>query len=291
MSKTKVKEFLLITLGVALVAIGSHFFFSPNNLVSGGVVGISILLKNHIPESIFLLLANTLFLLLGLIVLGKSFFIKTAYATLAMPLIKGLLELLIDNDEVIRVMNFGPNNLIIASIFGGALVGAGLAIVLRNNATTGGVDVLQQIVAKYFKISFAVSLIIIDGLVIILGFYVYGIELGLFGILTMAVTAIVLDYITVAGQSGYTVFIVTTEYEAIRDKVFSKLDRGITKIEVIGAYTDNHKDMIISSISSRQLYDFKKIISEVDPKAFTFITKTHSTHGEGFYGLKEHEWK
>lgn len=286
MKTIKVKEYLFITFGVFLVAFGSHFFFSPYNLVSGGVVGLSILLNNVISESIFIFIANVIFLILGGVVLGKSFFIKTVYATLMMPVFKWLLEQLIDNNEVSQVMNLGNNSLLLASIFGGALVGVGLAVVLRNNATTGGIDVLQQIVAKLLKMPFTFSMLIIDGLIILLGFFVNGIQIGLFGILTMVVTAIVLDYLLVAGKNGYTVFIVTNEYDKVKEQVFGILDRGITKVNVTGGFSGLEKSMIICTISSRQLYDFKKIILNVDPNAFTFITKTHSTHGQGFLGEK-----
>lgn len=287
MNKKRILEYLAITLGVFFVVAGSHFFFSPYNLVSGGVIGIAILLKDVLSESLFLLIANGLLLIIGGIVLGKEFFIKTAYATLAMPLIKFVLETIISTEQVVELLNLGSYGLIISSVFGGIFVGVGIGIVLRNNATTGGIDVIQQIASKYLKIPFALALFVIDGIIILLGFYINGFLLGLFGILTLIITALVLEYVQISGKTGYTIFIVTKKYEEIKESIFTSIDRGITKVNVVGGYTNEEKSMIICTISSRQLYDFKKIIEQNDPQAFTFVTKTHKALGEGFNTTKE----
>lgn len=287
MNRKRLIEYIFITLGVFFVAVGAHFFFSPNDLVSGGVIGISILLKNLISESLFILIGNGVLLVVGGLVLGKSFFIKTTYATLVMPLFKYVLELIVPSQEVSQLMNLGTHDLFLSSVFGGALIGIGLAIVIRHNATTGGIDVLQQIASKYFKVPFSVALVVIDGLIILAGFISNGILLGLYGILSVIVTAFVLEYLLVSGKAGYTVFIVTNEYEVLKQSIYERIDRGLTKVNVIGGYTNEEKSMIICTISSRELYEFKKIIETNDPKAFTFITKTYRAVGEGFHSSKD----
>ncbi len=279
MNKAKIREILEITLGVLIMSMGFYFFLLPINLVIGGVMGLSVLFQNVIPASVFIFVANVVLLLIGLIFLGKVFFMKTIYATLLSPVIIWILERTIPADILMNQMTESP--LLIAALFGGITVGVGLSMVLRNNATTGGIDVLQRMLNKYLKIPFQWALYMIDGTIILIALFV-DFQNGLYAIGAMLLSGIIIDHLSMEGLSGYTAFIVTGETEALKNNIYEKLDRGITISKVIGGYSKLEKDMVICTVDRTQLYIFKMIIKETDPKAFTFVTRTKEALGYGF---------
>ncbi len=279
MNKAKVREILEITLGVIVLTFGFYFFLLPQNLVIGGVMGISVLVKDFIPVSVFMYAANIFLLLLGLITLGKIFFMKTIYATVLSPTIILILENTVPADLIMKHMTESP--LLVSAAFGALCVGAGLGLVIRNNATTGGIDVLQKILTKYFKIPFQWALYLIDGAIILVAIFV-DFQLGLYAIAAMLLSGLIIDKLSIEGQSGFTAFIVTDDSEALKEAIFNKLDRGLTISKVIGGFSKKDKEMIICTVDRLQLYQFKMIIKETDPKAFTFVTRTKEALGTGF---------
>ncbi|MFA6800910.1 MAG: YitT family protein [Acholeplasmataceae bacterium] len=287
MNKARTREILEITLGVVILTVGFYFFLLPQNLVVGGVMGISILLKDFIPVTIFVFVANIVLLFIGLVVLGKEFFMKTVYATLLSPVVLWILEKTIDANYLMKYMTESP--LLISAIFGGLSVGFGLAVVIRNNATTGGIDVIQKIVSKYLKIPFHLSVYIIDGTIILIALFV-NFQLGLYAFGSMLLSGIIINYLSIEGTSGFTVFIVTDKIDIIQAQIYEKLDRGLTISKVVGGFSREDKDMIICTVDRLQLYTFKEIIKENDPLAFTFVTRTKEALGNGF--SREHAvWK
>jgi uncharacterized membrane-anchored protein YitT (DUF2179 family) len=279
MNKAKVREILEITLGVTIMSLGFYFFLLPLNLVVGGVMGISVLLQDYIPVSLFLYVANIILLIVGLIFLGKVFFMKTFYATILSPTIIWILEKTVEPDLIMQHMVESP--LLISAAFGALTVGVGLALVLRNDATTGGIDVLQKMLHKYLNIPFHWALYMIDGTIITVALFV-DFQNGLYALGTMLLSGIIIDRLSIEGASGFTAFIVTNESDKIKDIVYKTLDRGVTISKVMGGYSREEKDMIICTVDRMQLYTFKKIIKETDPKAFTFVTRTKEALGNGF---------
>ena len=224
-------------------------------------------------------IANFILLILGLIVLGKVFFVKTAYATLLSPTIIWILEKTVPSDYFMKYMTESP--LLVGAAFGGIFLGIGLGIVIRNNATTGGIDVVQNIMHKYMHIPFSTAMYITDGLIILIAMIV-DFQLGLYAVGSMMISGILIDRLSIEGKAGYTVFIVTDHTELMQEKIYEKLERGITRMKVVGGYSKKEKDMIVCTVDRNQLYIFKNIIKNTDPKAFTFVTKTKEALGEGF---------
>jgi uncharacterized membrane-anchored protein YitT (DUF2179 family) len=171
--------------------------------------------------------------------------------------------------------------LLIGAIFGGLFLGVGLGIVIRNNATTGGMDVVQHIMHKYLNIPFSTAMYITDGIIIGIAMII-NFQLGLYAVGSMIISGILVDRLSIEGKAGYTVFIVTSFTEKIQEQIYEKLERGITRVKVIGGYSKQEKDMIICTVDRAQLYTFKRIIKLTDPKAFTFVTRTKEALGEGF---------
>ncbi len=279
MNKAKQLEILEITAGVILLSLGFYFFLLPLNMVIGGVMGVSVLLQDFISVSLFMYIANIILLIVGLIFLGKVLFFKTIYATLLSPTIIWLLELTIDKNFFMQHLTESP--LLLGALFGGLLIGLGLGIVLRNNSTTGGIDIIQNIMNRFLHIPFSLAMYITDGIVIFIAMLV-DFQLGLYAVGAMIIGGMIVDRLAIEGKSGYTAFIVTDISAEIQKEIYRRLERGMTKVKVIGGFSNQEKDMIICTVDRRQIYQFKHLIKSIDPKAFTIFTRTKEALGQGF---------
>ncbi|MBN2300461.1 MAG: YitT family protein [Acholeplasmataceae bacterium] len=279
MNKAKHREILEITVGVILLSLGFYFFLLPLNMVIGGVMGVSVLLQDYISVSLFMYIANITLLIVGLIFLGKVLFFKTIYATLLSPTIIWVLELTIDKNFFMQHLIESP--LLLGASFGGLFIGLGLGIVLRNDATTGGIDIIQNIMNRFLHIPFSLAMYITDGIVIFIAMLV-DFQLGLYAVGAMIISGMIVDRLAIEGKSGFTAFIVTDSSEALQKAIYTHLERGMTKVKVIGGFSNQSKDMIICTVDRMQIYQFKHLIKENDPKAFTFFTRTKEALGQGF---------
>lgn len=279
MNKAKLREILEITAGVIIMSAGFYFFLLPLNLIIGGVMGVAVIFQDQIPVSLLMYIANFILLMLGWLVLGKVFFVKTAYATLLSPTVIWILEKTIPADYFMKFMTESP--LLIGAAFGGIFLGVGLGVVIRNNATTGGIDVVQNIMHKYLHMPFSTAMYLTDGAIILIAMII-NFQLGLYAVGSMMISGLLIDRLSIEGKAGYTVFIVTDHPDLMQEKIYERLERGVTKMRVVGGYSKQEKEMIICTVDRAQLYIFKNIIKHTDPKAFTFVTKTKEALGEGF---------
>jgi len=275
----KRREILEITAGVILLSVGFYFFLLPLNMVIGGVMGVAVLLRNAIPVSLFMYIANIALLVIGLIFLGKVFFFKTIYATLLSPTIIWILELTIDKNFFMKYLTESP--LLIGALFGGMFLGIGLGVVLRSNATTGGIDIIQNIMNKFLHIPFSLAMYITDGIIILIAMII-DFQLGLYAVGSMIISGLIIDRLAIEGKAGFTAFVITDFSEQLQKVIYEKLERGVTKVKVIGGFSKLDKDMIICTVDRMQIYQFKLIIKDTDPNAFTFVTRTKEALGQGF---------
>lgn len=286
-TKKKIKEFLCINIGVFLVALSFTFFLDRNDFIFGGVSGIGIILRNvfgdKVPSSLIILVINIILLIIGLISLGKEFFLKTIFGTIAFPVYSFLLELIIP-DSWYPV--FTTDTFIIV-IGAGLLMGLGLGFAMKYGASTGGVDIIQMAMLKYFKIPLSISLIIIDGSIIVIGAMtgyssLNGILLILYGVAYIFISGFVMDNIVFGGFNVRAAYIVTTKSEEIKQQIFQKLNRGVTEIYSRGGYTLEEQKTLLCVLTTREYYYLRSITLEIDPQAFIFVTKASEVHGEGF---------
>lgn len=279
MNQAKIREIIEITAGVILMSAGFYFFLLPSGMIIGGIFGISVILRDTIQVSTFMYVANIFLLMLGLVFLGKVFFFKTVFGTLLTPTIVFILEKTIDQQFFLKFLNESP--LLISAIFGGLTIGIGLAVVLRSNASTGGMDVVQMILSKYLKMPFSTAMYLTDGLVLTLALFI-NFEIGLYAIFSTIIMGICLDRWAIDGKSAHTIFVVTNKSDEIQEQIYKRLKRGVTKIKVIGGYSKEQRDMMICTVERHQLYVLKLIIKETDPKAFSFVMQTKEAFGLGF---------
>lgn len=291
-TKFQLKQYIEITIGVIIMTIGFYFFFIPLNINSGGVGGLSIVLSKIINQewlkiSYLVYGFNIGLLILAYFTLGKRFILRILYPTVLYPTIIFILEITnVPTDLIFRGFsdNTATSQLLIASLFGALIVGLGLGMVFNNNTTTGGMDIVQKIINKYFKVPYSVAIYLTDGIIVILGLLAFNIEVVLYGVISVFLIGLVVDKIIFNGRSGFTAFIITSPAyeEKVKNAIINDLDRGLTKVRVTGGYTDKERSLIICTIARNQTFDLKDYVLRHDPKAFTFIVETREVVGYGF---------
>lgn len=281
--KKKLKEWVNIILGVALASFSFSFFLNPNDIVIGGVSGVGILLKNLISgydPAITILILNALLLILGLILLGKDFFLKTAFGSLLFPLFIGFFDFIY---EILKA-DTTTLDMVLIALFAALIMGVGLGIVVRNGGTTGGTEVLQKIFFRFFHIPFSVSLFILDGLIISIGLIlkVMDLQTFLYAIVFTYLSGVVMDTVIFAGFNKRAVCIVSDKHEEIKEIILKNFERGVTGIRVIGEYSRQEKKMLLCVLSSQEYFKLRTIVESIDRNAFFFAVRASEVRGEGF---------
>jgi uncharacterized membrane-anchored protein YitT (DUF2179 family) len=275
----------LLQLAVAniVLATGTSFFLAPLNIVNGGLSGIAIIFKAlwgwdlDVTTAIF----AWLLFLLGYVTLGKSFSLKTLFATISYPLFVVIFIRFIGIDALAFEASNDIHRLL-ASLFGGALVGFGVALAFLAGGSTGGVDVLVLLGKKWFDWTTSATAFWVDVLIIGIGFLVFGVYQGLFGIISTVMSSLVIELVFVGGSKMYWVTIISHQTKPILDYIHHQLERGSTLLPAIGGYTDEPYQVIQVAIARHDYYALKQAVSSLDPKAFVIFTQARSIHGEGF---------
>jgi uncharacterized membrane-anchored protein YitT (DUF2179 family) len=279
MDKRKVKEITQIAIGIFIMSIGFYFFVLPANLVIGGVMGVAVIVQDYIKVSYLMYIANIVLLIIAYFTLGKTFFLKTIFATILSPTIIFIFENTIPQDFFFKLLNEVP--LLVSALLGGVFIGTGVGMVFRSNATTGGIDIIQNILNKYLHIPFSTAIYITDGIIIGVALFI-NFQLGLYAIFAMMISANIIDKLAIEGKSAYTAFIISNKYENMQKDIYEKLERGVTLVDATGGFSKQNKKMLICTIDVKEIYLLKRIIKENDDKAFTFVSKTKEALGEGF---------
>lgn len=285
------RQFILETMqiiaGIVIMNLGFYFFFIPTHLIIGGVTGMSILLEKvsffSSYHSLTVFVLNAIFLVIGLIFLGKEFFLKTIFGSLLVPLVLFILEIsTIPNDYIINEISPGLQ-LMMAALLGSLTVSFGLGLVFRNSGSTGGIDIAQIILHRKYHRSFIFAFLLTDGLVVLAGLFVYkDIEHFLFSIGAVILSSILIDNMSIKGRAGQTLFIITNKADEVKQAIFETIERGTTIIDVKGGYSGEAKQLVICVIHTRQLNLTRHVIEQVDKDAFTFIAQTKEAVGYGF---------
>lgn len=287
MIKHKIIQYLEIIIGVSLLDIAYFFFFEPTSLVTGGIMGLSILVDQYLPfsPSIFMYICNISLLVLALFTLGKEFFIKTIFASLFSPTIVLLLEKTCNPEWFLQSVN-EANWYFISMIVAGPLTALGLGLCLRAHGSTGGMDIVQKIMTKYLHIPYSKTMYFTDWVIVIIaGFfvsdkYVYLIEGVVYGVITVLIIGYVVDYIALNAKSRRTAYIITSKPDEMKAMIYERIGRGVTECDVRGGYSKENLVMLICTLDSSEAYRLQDYIHLVDEHAFTFMTKTKEVVGE-----------
>jgi len=304
MKKRKMYRNFLIVLGTIFISFGCQAFLTPLNINSGGLNGIGIFTTFFIKDAnlktimynVIVTGAEVLLWVVGLFFLGKTTARKTLLSTICFPLANALFTLVPGTSDAIKWIaklvanegNITPGTLILGSLFGGVFVGFGVAIAFAGGGSSGGVDIITLILDKYAHIKSSIASFIIDGSIIAIGMAItVPFDNSVFipslcGIVSAFITAIVIDYVFVAGNSGYQADIISDKWEEISRYAQDKLGRGATIIPAKGGYKGEERVVLRVVIDKNQYNRLKEKIHRIDPHAFITFTTSKSVFGEGF---------
>lgn len=275
-------DLLFIMVGTAIYALGLHIFIAPNQIAPGGISGLAIVINylTNLPIGILQFVLNLPLLIIAIKYLGNDFTIKTLISVLALSA---------NLDYVVAGLPTYVGDPLLSSLFGGAVMGFGLAIVFMRGYTTGGTDIVSRLLQRRFpymqigKILFA-----IDAVIIAISAAVFGqIETALYGMVSVFTSALLMDSVLYGMDRGKVAFIISPKAAEISKEVISQLDRSATIIKSTGAFTNKEGAVLMVAVHRQQYYPLKNIIHDIDPTAFVIVADSSEILGEGFKGIKE----
>lgn len=306
------RDMILIVIGCTMVAAGFVFFINPYNIVPGGVYGAGIVLHNIFPTvqvGTFGYLMDIPLLIAAIIIFGKQFGGRTLFAACITPGLMNIISsLAYPTKEALHALDPAQllggaidlsDHLMLTCILGGTILGSGLGLVVRSNATTGGTDIVAMMLNKYLHIPFSRGVLMADSCVVIAGLLVIGFGIGidggeaggwllsLYSLICIFVSSRVIDYVIDGASYDKLLFIISNENDKLRNFIIHDLERGATFLKASGMYTKEDKEMIFLVVSRREVALVQRKVKSIDPKAFLVVTDAYDTYGEGFKAFPE----
>lgn len=266
-----------VLIGNAILAFTVAAFIVPHGVIMGGATGIGLTIAHYVPIdlSVIIFIVNSILFVLGAAVLGKKFAIATIASTFIYPTFLSIMQKIPGIDGL-------TDNLMLATLYAGALLGVGIGLIVRVGSSTGGTDILALVFNKWFHIPMAGLLYVIDFLVLGGQVLFSDTEQIMYGILMLVLETTILNKVMLLGQSQIQLFIISEEYEHIREKMLKELDAGVTMVHIETGYGQENRKGVLCVIPNRKLYSVKELVQSVDPKAFITITQINEVRGRGF---------
>ncbi len=268
-------DYGLIVAGAFIMGFAIKNMYDPVNLVTGGVSGIAIILKNTLDIPLWLTntIINIPLFLVAWRQKGWQFIKRTAVATTALSA----------SLYVIPEISFLTENVFLASLFGGIVSGLGAGLVFMFSATTGGTDMLAALIQIRFRhYSIAQIMQFLDGLVVLAGAAVFGVEYALYALIAVYGMAKISDGILEGPKFSKQAFIISDQYQAIAEAVMTRMDRGVTGMDAMGMYSGQAKRMLFCVVSKKEIVQLRELVREFDEKAFVIVSDVREVFGEGF---------
>lgn len=263
--------------GNAILAFSVAAFIVPHGIIMGGATGIGLLLSRVIslPLSSLILAVNAFLFVWGTLVLGKKFALTTIVSTFAYPAFLSVAQMIPGITEL-------TDNIMLAALYGGVLLGAGIGLIVKVGSSTGGTDILALIFHKWFHIPVAVLLYVVDFLVLGSQIFDSTSEQVLYGIMTLVLETVFMNRVMLLGKSQIQLFIISDKYEEIKERVLKDIDAGVTMVHIETGYGGREQKGVLCVIQNRKLYSVREIVQSIDPKAFITITQINEVSGRGF---------
>lgn len=279
--KFAIYDYLKISWGLVLVAIGLDLFLVPNKIAAGGISGVSTILYHalNIPVGGSMLIMNIILFSIGFKILGKGFGAKTIIASIGLSFFVDFFAWVIPIKQL-------TDDLLIASIFGNLLTGIGMAIIFDRNASTGGTDIIARIMTKFASMNIGRALLTIDFCVAIAaGFFLNSVDVGMYSLLSVMINCFTIDAFVNVINVSRSVMIISSKSREIADTAMKELNRGCTLVPFEGAYSGNKGDLIMMIIRPRQTARMRELVRKIDPKAFVVVNNVNRVTGEGFKSI------
>lgn len=278
----KIWELLCVVLGNMIYALSVKLFLLPAGLIAGGTTGIALVVNRltGMEVSSFVFVFNIAMMLLGLIIIGKSFALTTLASTFLYPMFLNFFDRILGDYCM-------TEDIILCIVFAGLGIGIALGMVIRSGASTGGMDIPPLVLRKLFRIPVSVSMYVFDVLIILAQAVYQSADRLLYAVIFVLIYTMVLDKMMMKGSSRTEIKIVSEHSEEIREAILKNVDRGVTMLDGEGGYERKEMQMIFTVISNRELPRVEKLIHEIDPECFMVITRVSEVSGRGF-SLNKH---
>lgn len=274
-SKSSVKRHLQLLIGCLLIATSYNLFLVPNNIVAGGVAGFAIIINHlfNIDNSLVILIGSIFLLILSYFLLGKEKTKATILGSLLFPICVNLTK------NIGNIIDIDTNQLLLISVFGGVVYGFGAGLIYKAGFTTGGTDIINQILSKYLKISIGNSMLYCDGTIVLLTAFVFGPTQFMYSIIILYVISYMSDRVILGVSDSKAFYIVTEEEEKIKEYILKYLNHGVTVFNAKGGYAKENQKVLMCVLPTKDYYKLKEGIHEIDPHSFFVVTDAYEVFG------------
>ena len=272
----KIRRYLGMTIGIAIVAIGINMFFVPNKIAAGGITGLATVLHylSGLSVGSLMLIFNVPLFIIGIKILGAKYGLKTLYGAIALAV---LVDVFAPYTPTLT------HDILLNSIYGGLLVGVGMGLVFRFRGNTAGTALAAAILHKIFNITVGQALLILDFFVVAFAGIVFkSPELALYAIIAIFVTAKIIDLVQEGPNNSKAFFIMAAEPELLAEGILKEVDRGVTFLQGKGGYTGQDRELLLCVVETSGVTQLKELIYQHDPQAFIIVTDAQEVLGEGF---------
>ena len=273
--KTQTKRYINFIFGIFLAALAFNLFLLPGNIVAGGVSGLSLIIRKYIEidPAVIIFIASVILLLMSLIFLGKEKTLNSLVGSLLFPV---FVKLTADFGNILHLSN---DNQLLTAVFGGVLFGFGAGLTFKAGFTSGGTDILNQIVSKYFKTSMGTATIVTDGLIVLAGGFMFGWVKCMYAIIVLAIVSTLVDRVLLGISNSKAFYIITNKQDEISEFVFEELGHSITLFDAKGGYSNKKKPVLFTVIPTKEYFKFKEGIKEIDSDAFFVVADAYEVKG------------
>lgn len=273
-----IKKIAIILLGNFIYTAGVVYFALPAGLIVGGTTGIALCFQHYfgIPIDAFAAVFNVIMFILGAFVLGKAFAMTTILSSIAYPVFLNVLQ------KAASATGTPTADPMLCTVFAGGLIGFGIAIVIQEGASTGGMDIPPLVLNKMTGVPVAAVMYTCDIVLLLAQAVFTDSEEVMYGILVVCITSVLLNKVLVMGKSKVQLLIFSPKYREINQMILGRFDRGTTLMKIEGGYTGKETSAVMTVISQRELFPINEEVKKVDPKAFVVIDQVKEVRGIGF---------
>lgn len=271
-----------LTLGALIAATGLELFLIPNQLIDGGIIGISILASylSNLPLAYYIIGLNLPFLILGYSQIGKTFTLSTLYSVCALAFFSTLLH---------PVPAF-TKDLLLVAVFGGIILGVGVGLILRSGGSLDGTEIIALIISPKLSVSIGEVIMVFNIFILGSAGFIFGWEYAMYSIITYAIAYKAIDLVMGGLEESKSVFIISDHSTEISDAIINRLGRGVTHLYAKGGYTEEDKDVLFCVVTRLELAKLKNIVLDFDPEAFMTVEVLQDVHGGRFDKKAIHQY-
>lgn len=288
-TKRTIIDYIYITIGTALASLSIALFLNPAKLAPGGISGMSTIVYHLTGWSLgLIMLALSIpIYIVGVLLFGKEYGVSTLVSSILLSLFTMMWNRIFGYGGILdysRDISYW-----LSALYGGIISGIGIGIVMRSGSNTGGTDILAQALAKHTHIPQGSALMLVDGIIIVLSIFIFGIESALYSVVVVILTSLIIDKLIMILGTGYakTVYIISESLDEIGQYILIDLDRGGTVISAKGLFSNEDKPMLMTVVPNQDIPKLMRAVRKLDPNAFTIIQETVHVLGEGYKNLSE----